>query len=47
MVLVLFWSQGKVKKVMMFYLKVKRYIPEIQEVLANISEEKKDGNDEK
>ena len=34
-------------KIMMFYLKSKRYAPEGQEALANMPEQKKDTSDKK
>ena len=34
-------------KSMMFYLKAKRYAPEVQDALINISEHKKDTSDKK
>ena len=32
---------------MLFYLKIKRYVPEVQVTLTNIPDDKKDGNYEK
>ena len=39
-------SKGQ-NKSMMFYLKAKRYAPEVQDALINISEHKKDTSDKK
>ena len=38
--------KGQIKS-RMFYLNVKRYYPEVQETLNNITEQKKDTSDEK
>ena len=35
------------KESMMFYLRAKRYAPEVQEAQINLTEEKKDGNGKK